>query len=77
MNTDCTTGKSIIIYDFFLQGVQDLLWGPPNTFKGYQGSYPGVKRPKLETEHSLAYNTMVKNMWSYISLLHTSSQHSA
>jgi len=42
------------------------LWGPPSLlFYGHQASFPGVKQPEREVNHSPASNTEVMNEWSY------------
>ena len=42
------------------------LWRPPSLlFNGYRASFPVVKRPGRETDHSPPYNTEVQNVWSY------------
>jgi hypothetical protein len=42
----------------------NLLWvSTPNT----KGSFPGVKRPGREADHSPQSSAVVKNAWSYTS----------
>jgi hypothetical protein len=36
---------------------------------GTRGSFPGVKRPVREADHSLPSSAEVKNAWSYTSTL--------
>jgi len=44
----------------------DLLGEPPSlVFRGYQGSFPGVKRLGLEVQHSSPYAAKVKSDWNY------------
>jgi hypothetical protein len=57
------------VRDFsFLQNLPYLLWGLVSlVFNGYQGSFPGVKRPGREVNHSPPSSAEVKNEWSYTS----------
>jgi len=42
------------------------LWGPPiPLFIGYQGSFPGVKRPRRQVNHSPPSIAEVKNEWRH------------
>jgi hypothetical protein len=44
----------------------DRLWGPPNLlYNGYGGSFPGVKRPRREADHSPPASAEIKKMWIY------------
>jgi hypothetical protein len=44
----------------------DGLWDPPRPlFNMSQGSFPGVKRPGLDVDHSPPPSTNVQNEWSY------------
>jgi hypothetical protein len=44
----------------------DRLWGPPNLLSnGYGGSFPGVKQPVSETDHSPPTSAEIKKMWIY------------
>jgi hypothetical protein len=44
------------------------LWGPSSlVFNGYRGSFPGVKRPQREVDHSSPSSAVVRNEWSYTS----------
>jgi hypothetical protein len=47
----------------------DRLWGPPNLlYNGYRElSFPGVKRPGREADHSPPTSAEVKKMWIYTS----------
>jgi len=47
----------------------DRLWGPPSVLsKATGGGFtPGVKRPKLEADHSIPSSAEIKNVWSNIS----------
>jgi hypothetical protein len=55
-------GSRIFSSPYFL----DRLWGPPNIlYNGYRGSFPGVKRPGRETDHSHPASAEVKKMWIY------------
>jgi len=46
----------------------DQLFSPPSfIFKGYQGSFPGVKLPGCEADHSHLFSAAVTNEWSKIS----------
>jgi hypothetical protein len=40
---------------------------------GTRGSFPGMKRPGRETDHSLQPSTKFKNVWSYTSIPSTPS----
>jgi hypothetical protein len=35
---------------------------------GTRGSFPGVKRPGREADHSPLYSVEIKNAWSYTSI---------
>jgi hypothetical protein len=51
---------------FFLQKRSDRLWCPPNILLiEYWGSFPGVKRPGLEVNHSSPSSTDIKKEWRY------------
>jgi len=54
---------------FFLSpNCQNWLWGPPSLlFKGYQGSFLGVKQWGVEVDHSPPFSSKVKNDRSYAS----------
>jgi hypothetical protein len=41
--------------------------GPPNLLMGTGSSFPGVKRPGRETDHSPPTSAEVKKMWIYTS----------
>jgi hypothetical protein len=44
----------------------DQLWGSHSLlFKGYKGSFVGVKRPDRHVDHSTQPNAKAKNEWSY------------
>jgi hypothetical protein len=44
----------------------DQFWEPPSlVFKGYKGSFPGVKRLGLEVQHSSPSAAKVKSDWNY------------
>ena len=44
----------------------DRPWSQPRlAFNEHRGSFLGTKRPELETDHTPAYSTEVKNEWSY------------
>jgi hypothetical protein len=46
----------------------DRLWGQPNLlYNGYQGLFPGVKRPGREADHYPLTSVEVKKMWIYTS----------
>jgi hypothetical protein len=46
------------------------LWGPCSLlFNVYQGSFPGVKWPGREVNHSPASSAKIKNEWSYTSAI--------
>jgi len=50
------------------QNCLDWLWSPPSLiFSSYQGSFPEVKWPEHEIDHSLPPSTEVNNECSYIS----------
>jgi len=51
------------LYPNWLSGSYSL---PSN---GYRGSFPGVKLPRHEADHSPASSAKVKNIWSYTSTL--------
>jgi len=44
---------------------------------GTGGSYPGVKRPERDADHSSLSGAEVNDAWSYTSLPNTSSWHGA
>jgi hypothetical protein len=44
---------------------------------GTGGSFPGVKRPRSEVDHSPPTTAEVKKIWIYTSIPHTPSWHSA
>jgi hypothetical protein len=48
---------------------QYRLWGPPSLLSnGYrEGSFPGVKQPEREADHSPPFCAEVKYAWSYTS----------
>jgi hypothetical protein len=54
-------------WDFSLHDrVQTGSGAPPASYPvGTWGSFPGVKRPGRETDHSPPSNAEVKNAWSY------------
>jgi len=43
------------------------LGSPSLLFNGYLGSFPGIKRPERETNHSPSSSAEVKNGWIYTS----------
>jgi hypothetical protein len=46
----------------------DRVWDPPNPISTwYRGSFPGVKRPGLEADHSQPTSAEVKKTWIYAS----------
>jgi hypothetical protein len=46
----------------------DRLWGPPTSCtKGTGGSFPTLKRPRREPDHSAPRSAEVKKMWIYTS----------
>jgi hypothetical protein len=46
----------------------ERLWGPPSLlFNGYWGSFPGVKRPRREPDHSPPASAEIKKTWIYTS----------
>jgi hypothetical protein len=50
------------------QNCHDRHWGPPSClFNGYSGSFPGVKQPEGEGDHSPPTSAEVQNEWSYTS----------
>jgi hypothetical protein len=55
--------------EFFFSPRPVRLWGPPTLLSngGTRGSFPGVKWPEREADHSPPSNTEVKNAWSYTS----------
>jgi hypothetical protein len=55
--------------NFFLHHRRpDQLWGPLSLLSnGYQGLFPGVKRPRREVDHSTPSSAEVKNAWRYTS----------
>jgi hypothetical protein len=56
----------------------DRLWGPPSLlFNGYRGSFPGVKQPGPEADHSPPSSTEVKNCGAVSPLPHMSSWYGA
>jgi hypothetical protein len=59
-------GNDAILFFFLLHPVQ--LWGPLDLLlNGYWGTYPGVKWPGCEADHSPLSSAKVKNAWSYTS----------
>jgi hypothetical protein len=51
---------------------------PPNLLTcGYGGSFPGVKRPRREADHSPPTDVEVNKMWIYTSIPHPPSWRSA
>ena len=53
---------------FFLFSKTDWLWAPASLlFSGYLDSFPGVKQPGRDAEHSLPPSAEVKNERSYTS----------
>ena len=57
-----------IFFSLLLKGSSQRLLGPPNFLSMVIGvRYPGLKRPGRGVNHSLSYNTKVKNEWSYTS----------
>jgi hypothetical protein len=56
----------------------DRLWGPPSLlFTGYWCSFPGVKRPVLEADHSPASTVEIKSSGAILPLPHTFSRYGA
>ena len=46
------------------------LWDAPSLlFSGYQASFPGLKWPECEVNHSLPFSAKVKDEWSCTSAL--------
>jgi hypothetical protein len=46
----------------------DILWGPPSLLSnGHRGSFPGVKLPGREADHSPPTSAEAKKMWIYTS----------
>lgn len=43
------------------------VWGPPSPFTAYQGSFPAVKWPGCEADHTLPFSAEVKNKQIYTS----------
>jgi len=53
---------------FFLHRVQTGSGAHAASYpRGTVGSFPGVKRPGLETDHSPPFSAVVKNAWRYTS----------
>jgi hypothetical protein len=51
------------------QKLPDRLWGPPTLLlNGHLRSFPGIKQPEREVDHSPPTSTKVKNEWSYTSI---------
>ena len=54
--------------DISLSKSPDQLWGPPSfLFSGYRGSFPRIKRPGREADHSPSSSADGKNKQSYTS----------
>jgi hypothetical protein len=62
---------------FTSPGRPDRLWVPTSYLTGTRGSFPGVKRPVREADHSPPTGAETKKMWIYISTSHTTSWRSA
>jgi hypothetical protein len=63
-NRSSITGKGRDF--FFLRPRLYRLWGPLSIlFNGYRDSFPGVKRPEREADHSPPSSAEVKNVWAH------------
>ena len=64
--------QRITVHSFFKNTTSTPSLGPtqPLLFKGYQVSYPGVKRPRCDVDHSPPAKAEVKNECMYTSISH-------